>query len=97
MGNFRKHIAICPYCRKIVNAEHLTVQQWEVARRLIAGEKTNTIAHDLFVGRKTIEAHRQKIYEAIGVSNIPQLIRWAFDKGLLELLGWKSEVSEDNP
>ena len=88
MGAYRKHIAICPHCRKIVQAEHLTYQQWEVARRLIDGQATANIARDLFVSIKTIEAHRQKIFEALDITNLPMLIRWAHEQGLLQLMGW---------
>jgi len=86
---YRKHIAICPYCRRIVKAEHLTYQQWEVAKRLIEGEATAKIAHDLFVSVKTVESHRHRILESLGIVNVPQLIKWAYETGLLDLMGWK--------
>jgi DNA-binding NarL/FixJ family response regulator len=89
---YRKHIAICPHCRQVVNAEHLTHRQWEVARRLIEGQAVDQIAHDLFICRKTVGFHRTQIYEVTGTRNMAQLIRWAFDRGLLELMGWTSKT-----
>jgi DNA-binding NarL/FixJ family response regulator len=89
VSGYRKHIAICPYCRRIVKAEHLTYQQWEVAKRLIEGEATAKIAHDLFVSVKTVESHRHRILESLGIVNVPQLIKWAYETGLLDLMGWK--------
>jgi len=86
--SFRR-IAICPHCHRVVKTLALTYQQWEVAKRLIAGEACAKIAHDLFVSTRTIESHRHKILEVLGVKNIAQLIRWANDNGLLALMGWE--------
>lgn len=92
-NGIRKHVAICPNCRKIVKALPLTYQQWEVAKRLIDGQDGKTIARELFIGRKTVESHRRAILDALGVQNVPHLIRWAHDKGLLDLMNWgKPEV-----
>lgn len=87
-GAYKRHIAVCPHCQRIVEAKHLTYQQWEVAKRLIAGEPTRNIANELFVSHKTVEAHRLKIWEVLGIKNVPELIRWANDEGLLSLMGW---------
>lgn len=87
-GAYKRHIAICPHCHSIVEAKHLTYQQWEVAKRLIAGEPTKKIADELFVSNKTVESHRLKIWEVLKINNVPQLIRWANDEGLLSLMGW---------
>ena len=88
LGAYKKHIAICPYCHRIVKAGRLTYQQWEVTKRLIGGESTTAIADALFVSVKTVEAHRHKIFEVLGVRNISLLIRWANDNGFLSLMGW---------
>jgi len=87
-GYYKKHIAICPKCKAIVRAKHLSYQQWEVAKRLIGGEATAKIARDLFVSIKTVEAHRHRILEILEIKNIAKLIRWANDQGLLALMGW---------
>ena len=85
---YRRHIAICPHCWRIVKAQSLTYQQWQVAERLIAGETTAQIAKKLFVSGKTIESHRLKIFKATGVENVAGLIRWANDHGFLAVMGW---------
>lgn len=87
-GAFKRHIAVCPHCRRIVEAKHLTYQQWEVVKRQIDGKSTKEIADELFVSVKTVEAHRLKIWEVLDIKNIAQLIRWANDAGLLSLMGW---------
>lgn len=91
----RRPIAICPHCRNVVNALVLTHTQWEVARRLINGESTVNIAHDLCVSYKTVEAHRAKIFLVLGIKNIPHLIRWAYDRGILELIKWGAPPPEE--
>jgi len=90
MAEFRKHIAICPHCRKIVKALSLSHTQWEIAKGLIDGRATAEIARDLFVSHKTVESHRAKIFIVLDISNVAQLIRWAHDQGLLHLMGWKT-------
>jgi DNA-binding NarL/FixJ family response regulator len=91
MGEWsRKHVAICPHCQRIVEALPLTFRQWEVASRLIYGESIKKIAHDLFICRKTVEAHKRYILDILNIDNVPQLIRWANDIGLLKLMGWET-------
>lgn len=87
-GAYKRHIAICPHCKSIVEAKHLSYQQWEVTKRLILGESTVKIAHDLCVSIKTVESHRSRVMQVVDVKNIAQLIRWANDQGLLALMGW---------
>ncbi len=88
------HIAICPYCRRIVQAEHLTSQQWEEAKRIIEGHSTEQIGHDLFICSKTVQTHFTKIMEVLNIEGrsfrekVAKLIRWANDNGYLALMGW---------
>ena len=49
---------------------------------------TAKIARDLFVSVKTVEAHRQRIFQVLEIRNPAELIRWANDQGLLALMGW---------
>jgi DNA-binding NarL/FixJ family response regulator len=60
---------------------------------MIAGDTATKIASDLFVSIKTIESHRLKIWGALGVKNVAQLIRWANDHGFLSLMGWDKSRS----
>jgi DNA-binding NarL/FixJ family response regulator len=85
----RKHVAICPHCYRVVQALPLTYQQWEVAKRLIEGEATAKIAHDLFISVKTVEAHRKRIMDTLDIRNLAQLVRWAYEIGLLKAMGWE--------
>ena len=87
-GYYKRHIAICPHCKAIVKAMHLTYQQWDVAKLMIGGVPTAKIARDLFVSVKTVEAHRQRIFQVLEIRNPAELIRWANDQGLLALMGW---------
>lgn len=85
---YRRRVAICPNCHRIVKTLPLTYQQWEIAKLIIGGIATAEIAGQLFISIKTVEAHRQKVFQALGVHNPAELIRWANDQGVLALLGW---------
>ena len=61
---------------------NLTARQCQVLQGLVAGRPNRTIAEDLGVSPRTIEMHRADMMEKLGVSNLPEALRLAYDAGL---------------
>src|SRR3954447_10678960 len=52
---------------------------------LLAGGHTNAeVAEQLYLSVRTVESHRARIQEKLGISGRAQLIRWARDHGLVD-------------
>ena len=60
----------------------LTQRQTEVLKRLAEGESTKEIAYALGLSAKTVEAHRARIHERLGIRDLAGLIRYAIRTGL---------------
>jgi DNA-binding NarL/FixJ family response regulator len=63
--------------------EKLSERQREVLQRIAEGQTTKAIALDLNVSPKTVEYHRAKLMEALGIYDIPRLVRFALQEGLV--------------
>lgn len=63
----------------------LTKRNLEVLKRLADGAGTKAIASELRLSPKTVEYHRAKIYERLGINSVAQLVRWALRHGLTTL------------
>lgn len=61
----------------------LTRRQTQVAARLAMGFSTHEIANDLKIGEKTVETHRQQLMKRLGISRIPELVRYALQRGVV--------------
>lgn len=55
----------------------LTAREREVMRRVVEGKPNKCIAKDLAISIKTVEAHRSKMMEKLGVNSIAELVRIA--------------------
>lgn len=53
----------------------LTPREREVLDRLVAGQPNKTIAYDLGSSPRTVEVHRARVMEKMGVRNLPELVR----------------------
>lgn len=51
----------------------LTVREREVLERVVAGKSNKLIAAELAVSTKTVEAHRAKVMEKLGVHSVAEL------------------------
>jgi DNA-binding NarL/FixJ family response regulator len=60
----------------------LTPRQVEVLKRLAEGESTKEIAFALGLSAKTVETHRARIHERLGIRDLAGLIRYAIRTGL---------------
>jgi DNA-binding CsgD family transcriptional regulator len=69
------------------NLDNLTIRQREILRLIAEGQNTKQIAGILSVSPKTIEYHRAKLMRALGVHDIPGLVRLAMRAGLIPQQG----------
>jgi DNA-binding CsgD family transcriptional regulator len=59
---------------RIGDAASLTPRQWEVLRRLAAGQRVPTIAAELFVSQSTVRNHLSAIFERFNVHSQAELL-----------------------
>jgi PAS domain S-box-containing protein len=60
----------------------LPAREREVLDGLLAGGTNKTIARDLGISPRTVEAHRARIMERLGAQSLPELVRIAVAAGL---------------
>ncbi|MCB2408044.1 response regulator transcription factor [Hymenobacter lucidus] len=63
----------------------LTPRELEVLRLICTGQKAAEIADTLFLSRRTVEGHRQKLLEKTGAPNSAGLVVYAAQQGLLSI------------
>jgi DNA-binding NarL/FixJ family response regulator len=68
-----------------LNQKPLSPREREVLQLLAEGHSAQDIAKRLYLSVKTIETHRRKIMEKLGLHSIAQLIKYAIREGLTSL------------
>ena len=63
----------------------LTRREEEVLRMIASGKTLREVADELFISVKTIETHKGHIQDKLGLTNTAQLVKYAFDHGLIEI------------
>ena len=63
--------------------EELTGRQREVLQLIAEGQNTKQIAEMLKVSPKTVEYHRMKLMNRLNIHDVPGLVRFAMQAGLL--------------
>jgi DNA-binding NarL/FixJ family response regulator len=63
--------------------EQLTERQREILQLIAEGQTTKAIALILKVSPKTVEYHRAKLMERLGIFDIPGLVRFSLQSGLI--------------
>jgi DNA-binding NarL/FixJ family response regulator len=61
----------------------LTERQREILQLIAEGKTTKEIAFDLEVSAKTVETHRARMMERLGIHDVPGLVRFAIRAGLV--------------
>ncbi|WP_332813979.1 response regulator transcription factor [Ramlibacter sp.] len=65
--------------------ESLSHREFEVMRRLAAGESVTDIATALNLSVKTVSTHKANLMAKLGLQNQTELVRYALKHGLIEL------------
>jgi two-component system response regulator DegU len=68
----------------LLDSVQLSPRELEVLRLLCQGRSTNQIADQLFLSRRTVEGHRQKLLEKTSTPNSAGLVGYAARNGLLD-------------
>lgn len=63
--------------------ESLTQREQEVMARVVTGKLNKLIAEDLGISIKTVEAHRARIMEKLGVRSVAELVQLAIASGMV--------------
>jgi DNA-binding CsgD family transcriptional regulator len=63
------------------DAEVLTPRQREILREIAMGASVKEIAIRLGISPKTVETHRSKLMELLGIHRVPGLVRYALQTG----------------
>lgn len=63
--------------------DELTPRETEVLRLISRGHTNAEIARELSLSVRTVETHRTRIQQRLGLSSRPDLVRYALDHGLL--------------
>jgi DNA-binding NarL/FixJ family response regulator len=61
---------------------HLTPRQRDVLRLLVQGQRMKEIAVTLGLSTRTVEGYKYEMMEALGVSSIAELVRYALERQL---------------
>ncbi len=64
-------------------SDELSPRESEVLRLVALGYTSQQIADELCIGASTVETHRSRIMEKLGLRGRAQLVRYALAKGLL--------------
>jgi len=62
--------------------KQLTSREREVLQLVAEGDTSKRIAGQLYVSRKTVEAHRQKIMGKLSIKSVAGLTKYAIQKGI---------------
>jgi two-component system, NarL family, response regulator NreC len=65
--------------------DDLSDRELEVLRLIALGHTNNEIAKQLFLSVRTVESHRSHIQQKLGLTNRAELVRYAIDRGLVEV------------
>jgi FixJ family two-component response regulator len=78
--------------RLLARFNSLTPREREVMEKVVRGMSNKAIAEALLVSRKTVEVHRAKVMDKIGVSKLSELISMAMEVGIIRDYADESDV-----
>jgi two-component system response regulator NreC len=65
--------------------DDLSERELEVLRLIALGHTNNEIAKQLYLSVRTVESHRAHIQQKLGLTNRSELVRYALERGLIEV------------
>jgi two-component system response regulator NreC len=68
-----------------VSPDDLSERELEVLRLIALGHTNNEIAEQLFLSVRTVESHRAHIQQKLGMTTRSELVRYALERGLIEV------------
>ncbi len=80
---------VCPFLaeklvkNKVLSSERLSVREREVLRLIAKGKSSKEIADILSISVRTVESHRARLMEKLGLKNIADLVRHALQEGYI--------------
>jgi len=78
-----QELIIRPVLNEDTHVLKLTRREQEVLKLIAEGDTTNGIAERLFVSPLTIETHRRNLLQKFKAKNVAEMIKSAFQQGLL--------------
>ncbi len=69
----------------MVSPDDLSDRELEVLRLIALGHTNNEIAEQLYLSVRTVESHRAHIQQKLGLSTRSELVRYAIERGLIEV------------
>ena len=70
---------------EVAPPDDLSDRETEVLRLIALGHTNNEIADSLFLSVRTVESHRAHIQQKLGLTSRSELVRYAIDRGLIEV------------
>jgi two-component system, NarL family, response regulator NreC len=67
------------------SSDDLSEREVEVLRLIALGHTNNEIAKTLYLSVRTVESHRAHIQQKLGLSSRSELVRYALERGLVEV------------
>ena len=61
--------------------DNLTPREQEVMARVVAGRHNREIAAELGISSRTVEVHKARMMDKLGVSNVADLVRLSMESG----------------
>ena len=69
--------------RRVSGADGLSMRETEVLRLIALGFTASEIADQLCLSQRTIETHRSRVYEKLGLDKRWELVRYALSRHLI--------------
>jgi two-component system response regulator NreC len=71
--------------RKVLDRDALTVRETEILRLIALGHTSVEIAAQLHISPRTVESHRARIHNKLGLATRAELVHYALGRGLLSV------------
>ena len=70
---------------EVTSPDDLSERELEVLRLIALGHTNNEIADQLYLSVRTVESHRAHIQQKLGMTTRSELVRYAIERGLIEV------------